>query len=267
MNSLERVRRLASVMAGGKGYERWADVEEQIKSFLPLPQSVLLAKLTDFQNETLVFFIKEFRSGPEEFIGPLVQELSDRTIRMAARLVRDLDRMVREHIVMEVEIEILTLVLDETPSRQGDFIEIAFAKAIEQRITDAVRRSKRSPLGKLRGEYIPFTDDQDSELERIQRPLERLPEHRPGAEAILLQKEEDTARAAQLQQVREAVKDPEDWEIVTLHLGKGMPITSNDPDKETVPKRVKMPRQRVRYRLQQARKAIRAALRLESKHD
>jgi hypothetical protein len=267
MNSLERVRRQASTMAGGKGYEWWADVEEQITRFRSLPQSVLLSKLKDFKNETLVYFIKEFRRGPEEFIGPLVQELSRRTIRMAARLVRDLDRIVREHIVMEVELEILTLVLDETRSRQADFLEIAFAKAIEQRITDAVRRSRRSPLGKLRAEYIPFTDDQDSELERIQRPLEQLPEHRPGAEAILLQKEEDSARAAQLQQVRKAVNDPKDWEILTLHLGEGMPITSQDPNKETVPERVKIPRQRVRYRLQQARKAIRAALKLESKHD
>src|SRR5262245_19781710 len=134
MNSLERVRQLASTMAGGKGYERWADVQEQIKGFLALPQSVLLSKLKDFQNETLVFFIKEFRRGPEAFIGPLVQELSDRTIRMAARLVRDLDRMVREHIVMEVELEILTLVLDATPSSKADFLEIAFAMAIEQRV-------------------------------------------------------------------------------------------------------------------------------------
>jgi hypothetical protein len=267
MDSLERVRRLASTMAGGKGYERWADVEEQIKSFLPLPQSVLLSKLKDFQNETLVFFIKEFRRGSEAFIGPLVQELSDRTIRMATRLVRDLDRITREHIVIAVEFEILKVVLDDTPSSTANYVEVAFAKKVEQLVINAVRRSKRSPLGQLRGEYVPFTDDQDSELGRIQRPLELLPEHGPGPEASLLQKEEATARAGQLQQVREIVKNPKDWEILTHHLGEGMPITSSDRSKETVSKRVRKRPQRIRYRLQRAKKAILAALKRGSKHD
>jgi hypothetical protein len=54
--------------------------------------------------------------------------------------------------------------------------------------------------------------------------------------------------AGQLLEVRQAVKDPQDWETVTFYLGEGMPITSQDPNKETVPKRVKMPRQNVRHR-------------------
>ena len=78
-----------------------------------------------------MFLIRQTHRANEELCGGLLQELRKRIIGRARRFVQSLDDIAAEEIVLKVEIEILELVLTKGPSRKTDFLEIAFAQAIE----------------------------------------------------------------------------------------------------------------------------------------
>ena len=217
-------------MANGKAYERRADVEAEIQRVLCLHQSGWIAEAEDLQNETLVFLIRQIDRGDQELFGPLLQELSRRIVRLASRWAQGFDKITTENIVMQVEIEILELVLAETPSRQSDFLEIAFAKAVERRTIDAVMKHNNSPMGR-RGEIVAEADDDGDDFDEIERPIERAADGRPSPEAIVLQLQDEARRREWIQKACDAVKDPRHLVAVILHYGHGWPITCKDPGK------------------------------------
>lgn len=96
-------------------------------------------------NEALVFLVRQGRSGNVDLFGRLVYELGSRTVRIAAYYAKGFDQDTMNEIVWQVEREIVDLVLTEVPSRQSDFLEIAFGTAVKRRAINIVKIRKRAP--------------------------------------------------------------------------------------------------------------------------
>ena len=249
---------LASVMPNGKSYERRADVEAEIETVWRLPESEWMAAAQDLQSETLVFLIRRIRGGDEEVAGHLVQELSKRTVRLVERWTSGLGPIAAETIASQVEIEVLELVLGGAPSRQSDFLEVAFRKAVARRTIDAVRKHNNSAMGR-RCEIVAGVADHDAG-DDIERPLELVVDDRPGPETILLQLQDEALRSEWIRKACDAVKDPRRLEAVILHYGYEWPITSKDPDKPDLARRFNATPRQIKYWIAKALEAMRAAM-------
>ncbi len=235
-------------------------MQTEIGRILRLPESDWIVEAKELQNETLVFLIRQIRRADEELYRRLLQELSGRIIRVARRWVRGLDRIAAEDIVLKVEIDMLELVLAEKPSRKTDFLEIAFAQAVERRTIDALRKHNNSPIGH-HGEIL--TDATDEDGDEIERTIELAPDHRPGPEAILLQLEDEARRPELLRKAYDAVKDPRHVEAAILHYGRGWPITSKDPRKSDLERHFQATPGQIKYWIAAALKAMREAIGVE----
>src|SRR5439155_22888534 len=144
-------------------------------------------------------------------------ELSKRTARIANRWVHRLDEISAEEILWRVEQKVFDLVLAETPSRESDFLEIAFVQAVQRRTANAVDRHNNSPIGRRRRAILSDPADNDNDTDEIERPIELAVDGRPGPEAILLQLEYESLRPEWLQKALAAgaaVKDPRHLEAV-----------------------------------------------------
>ena len=254
---LARVQPLRSSRADGKPYERSATVQTEIGRILCLPQSDWIAEAEDLQNETLVFLIRQTRRADPQLYDRLFQELSKRITRLARRSVRGFDRTTAQEIVLKVEIDILELVLAEEPSRKTDFLEIAFAQAIERRTLNAVRNHNNSPMGR-RGEILADATNEDGD--EIERPIELAADDRPGPEAVLLQLQDEARRPELLQKAYDAVEDPRHLEAVILHYSHGWPITCKDPGKKDLARHFNATPRQIKYWIATALKAMREAL-------
>jgi hypothetical protein len=158
--------------------------------------------------------------------GPLLKEIGQRTLRHARRKVKWLDPMQAEHVVEKVEYSILLLLLSEEPSRQADFLEIAFAKSVEQRTLDEIRKLKSSTLLGHRGEFRPAYGDTDVSEFESKRPLLLAPDSRPDPLEIFLKAEDKERVKALVEKASGAMKDPRHLEAVVLHFVHGWPIES-----------------------------------------
>jgi hypothetical protein len=228
LSSRARIRMLASTVADGKAYERWKDVEDEIQKASRLHQSDLITQAQGFQSETLVFFIRQTHRVEKEISAVLLQELTKRTLRLARRWVWGLDRMAVEDIVLKVEMSILELVLSDKSSRQTDFLEIAFAKSVQQRTLDAVKKYKNSTMSHL-VEFVPQNrDDDGDEFDEIERPIELAADNRPSQEAIVLQLEDIALARKLIETAYEIAKDPRHVEAAVLRYGHGWPIRSKN---------------------------------------
>jgi hypothetical protein len=244
-----------------ENYQRPPDVEAEIQRVSNLPQSDWLAQATDLQNETLVLLIRQVVRADEDLFAALLQELSRRTLRIAGRWVKGFDKYTRENILLpQVEIEILELVLSGTRSLQGDFLEVAFAKGVERRTIDVMRKHKRSSMGR-RGEIVPDpAEDEDMEIEEIERPIEFAVEGRPGPEEDILQSENENQRARWIQRAKRVVKDKRHLEAAILHYCDGWPFLSKDPDKPDLARYFNTTPREIRYWLDLAMDAMRKTL-------
>ena len=71
--------------------------------------------------------------------------LCDETVVLLIRLACDRDLEAVE-IVWQVENEVGDLALSEIPSRQSEFLEVAFRRAVERRTINAVAKRRNQPL-------------------------------------------------------------------------------------------------------------------------
>ena len=254
-----RSRRLASAKASGKPLERWGDIEAEIERMLGLHESEWIAEAEDVQSETLVFLIRYIRQGDQEVYGRLMTELSRRIAHLVDRFTQTLDEVQAEYIAMTVEEHILRLVLIEKPTRQSDYLEVAFTKAVQRRATDAVRRYQNSVMGAHRGELVPDPGDIDLEdSEELERPIEfaRDPGHTPEI-AVLI--------ADLAQKASGAVKDPRHLEAVILHYGHGWPVESSDPKKDDLVHYFNATARQIKYWIKKAIEAMRQACRAQAR--
>src|ERR1051326_6538695 len=239
----------------GKPYVRSAAILAEIARMLFLPHSAWITEAADLLNETLVFLIRLSRRADPEVYGQLFQQLSTRITRLARRWVRGLGRAGQE-IVLKVEI--VERVLAEKPTLQTEYLEVAFAKAVESLTVAAVRRHRLSPFGGRRGEILPGATDEDGD--EIERPLELAPDDRPGPEEVLLDLWDRESRDQVIDDAKNAVKDPRDLEAVLMHHCDGVPIVSKDPAKSDLVHHFQESEGQIKHRLARGLRAMRRRL-------
>jgi hypothetical protein len=257
MSSTVEVRPLTSTNAAGIPYTRFEATEIQIGMMLLLLHPAWILAAPDLLAETLVYLIREIHGRDDELFGLLAAELSKRVYRIGGAFALGFDVITKEAILWRVEQQIFDLVLAETPSRQSEFLEIAFGQAVERRPNDAVEKHEASTWGR-RGDVpgSPIGDDDGEEIDRI----EYAADGRPGQEATLLQREDVAVRRKWYRQARRAVKNPRDLEAVTLRYCEGWAITSSDPSVPTIVRHLNETEGKVRYRIDRAKKQMREAL-------
>ena len=247
-------------MVDGKPYQRRADVEAEILRArnCPLAEWAGMAESRGdarLSNEALVFLIRQIRSGDRDLLGRLVHELGMRTVRIAERWAQGFDRDTLDEIVWTVEEEIVDLVLAEIPSRQSDFLEVAFGKAVERRTINAVQKRRHSPQP-LR-HILAANPHEETEPER---PTEQVPDERPGPEEIVAQLENEAQRPELITKAHAAVKDPRHIEAVILRYVYNWPMVDKDPNKPTLTRHFGKSARQIQNWLADALEAMRAAI-------
>jgi len=250
---------LTSKTENGELYKRRADVEDSIAQVLAQPPSEWVAFATvkgehRLADEALVFLIRAAGNGLPDVIGGLVHELCRRLIRTAKRLAQGFDVSTTEAIINSVEIEVIELVLTKSPSRQSEFLEIAFKKAVERRTINAVEKYQRDPMSSII-ETIRSSEDDHEPIDIV----ENLADAADGPEKLLLFREAETLKPELLQTAYEAVKDHRHRKAVILHLAYGWPITSIDPNKPCLEKYFGISGRQIQDWIKKALKTMRSA--------
>jgi hypothetical protein len=178
--SLALPPRLTFSAPDGKPYVRSEAVDAEIQGMLQRPMPEWIPAARSLKSESLVFLIRYTRDKDQGISGQFLQELSKRTVRIAELWIHRVYPAAREDIVWQVEIEITQLVLTATPSRQSEFLEIAFGRAVARRTTNAVRDFRRSPMGQQGNGLLQVNEEGDE----IHRPIETIPDGSPSPEEI-----------------------------------------------------------------------------------
>jgi hypothetical protein len=110
-----------------------------------------------------------------------------------------------------------------------------------------------------REKFVPDTTEGE-DLNEVERPIELVPDHRPGPQGILLEDERQALIPTLINTAYAAVKDPQDLELAKLHWGKGIQIQSSDPNADDLVRRTGIPARQIKYRLEKAKKAILKAI-------
>jgi hypothetical protein len=188
---------------------------------LPLSHSDWAAEAPNLPSEALVFLIQQIGNGDPEIYEHLFQEIGRRITPLARRATRGLNRETAREIVLKVERDILELIVSERPSRKRDFLQIAFAPAVEGRAVDLIRIHHNSPLGHL-SEIMADPVDEDGD--EIERPIEMAPDHRPSPEEIVIVLEDESRRKEWFKKACDSVENPLHREAVLLHHVEGMSV-------------------------------------------
>jgi hypothetical protein len=218
----------------GEPYKRRTDIEGKILRALERPSAewTTIAAATGegrLPDEALVFLIRAIQNGDRDLFGRLIYELSRRTARIARHLAQGFDKDTTDDIIWKVEKEIIDLVLVKIPSRQSEFLEVAFRRAVERRTINIVAKQKQFPRPLHRAPAEPPEGEEAAE-----RLAELVPDERPGPEEILAELEDRTRRPELIKIALAAVKDPRHVEAVILRHVHGWPITDKDPTKPTL---------------------------------
>lgn len=238
--------------SGPQQSKLWADVEEELKRVLPLHESVWVAEAPDLKNETLVALIRHIREGNRTIYDCLLEELMRRIVRLVKHWVAVIrDETARDYIASQAEFEVLKLVLTTTPTQTSDYLEIAFAKKVRQMTFDAIRKYAKSPSGR-RGHVVVVTDPEDN-LDEIDGLSEVLPSKERSPETI-------TLHADLMQAIRDRVEEPRHFEAAMLHWGHGWPVSSKDPDQDTLVRYFGVPERQIDYWLKKVRAIIFAVI-------
>jgi hypothetical protein len=269
------VRPLTATRADGKTYTRPAEVEAEIEKTLPRPLDDWPCLAPGLKNETLVYMIRhlyhcneEWQKRPpagvpdyqikgiiatnDERLGRIVHVLGKRTARIAKRLAEGFDDTTTRDIVQEVEGQIQDLILAQTPSLQSDFLEVAFAKQVQLRTIDMVRKHRSSRMDR-RGTIAGPAPGEDADDEEIERPMELLVDGRPGPEALVLIRD-------LFQKACGAVEDPRHLEATILRCVYDWPFTEEDPSKPCLERRYNKNRRQIQNWITATLKVMAAAI-------
>jgi hypothetical protein len=237
-------------------YERWKDVETEIKRVALLPQEQFSAEIADLHSETLVLVTRLIRESDERFYGALLTEISRRILWKASRWIQGFDDTTTDDLLATIEIEILELILTDKPSRQSDFLEIAFTRVVKCRALDVVRKHRRSVLGHRDPFPVPSLDDDDEEID----PLEGAHDARAGPDRALLDRQDEQQREDWVRIACAAVENPWHLNLAILHYAHGVPIKSDDSNADSLMLRFNATEGQIKYGLKQAMDAMRKAL-------
>lgn len=225
---------LVSVDKTGKPYRRRADVEVVISEMLALPVEdwVVAAQRTGsgrLPTEALVFLIRTLRGSDKNLVGALVNILCRRLLAVARSIARGFETAVMEEIFREVQDQVIELLFAKIPTRQTEFLEIAFRKAVERRTINVIEKVKKRPK-------LVVVDDRRDDEDDPEHLVESLPENRPNAQEVLLRLADATQRSILVRTALAAVKDRRHMEVVILRYVYGWPISHSNPAQPSLEK-------------------------------
>jgi hypothetical protein len=224
--SLGYLRLLRSKTRDGKPYLRFPETETEIAEMLCLSEYRRMALAPHCRPETLVYLIRDLRGRKKKILGVYAAELSKWIARIAPAFVRGYSTVARDEILWSFEKRIFDLVLADPPTRQSEYLEIAFGKAVERFTINAVKSYESAPWRKPGCAPTVLIDDEGEEIEGAG---EDVADERDGPEESLLQKEDQATKARWYRKAMRAITNPLHREVARLHWCDGTPVQSSDP--------------------------------------
>lgn len=254
----EAVPRLQSSTREGMPYQRRADVEAEIAEALGRPQAewpTMCHGARRLSNEAIVFLVRRSLNEDRDVCGHLIRHLGRSVAGIAKYWAQGFDSLTTDEIVWQIEIEIVELVLAPTPTRQSEFLEIAFGKAVERRTINAVQKRGHSPMP-LRA---TAGDDSDDRTE-AEGHEESVADEGPLPDEIAAQLQDKARRRELLGRARASVKDPRHLEAVILRHVYGWPFTEKDGSKPSLASHFHKSERQIRNWITDGLEAMRAAI-------
>jgi RNA polymerase sigma factor (sigma-70 family) len=212
---------LTSLTKEGKPYVRSEAVIAEIHRMSDLDPEEWLSAAPGLKSETIVYIIRRCLSAYDDIAARLMTHLGLRTFQIAYMWIHGAYEAAREMIQLHVDLEIKELLLAKTVSRQSEALEVAFGQAVARRTTDEVRRFRNSALGHARQ---IISDEEDAEGERIEDPVESIPDKRPGAHEIVAEAEHANQSRRVIEEASVFVTDPRHRKAVRLKYLEGWSI-------------------------------------------
>ena len=219
VDSSEHVAPLTQAKPDGTPFVRRADVEKEISHALSSDQATWSVLASSLSSEAIVYLIRVLRARGEKVVcGALVEQLGHRIARIAKDWAKGFDPLTTDEIIIQVGEDIIAQILAPTPTRQSEFLEIAFRLAVKRRTLNNVDKRTHHPVTR-----------QFAEAE-----AELLEDESPDPEAIAIASEQLTLNQETIRAGLAAIKDPRHRDAIILHYLEGWPITDKNRDRPTV---------------------------------
>jgi len=260
------VPQLTATKLDGTPYTRRSDVADAIALAIALPkeQWVELAERSDaarLPSEVLVFLTRSAAATDKDVFSKLMWQLHLRIEKVAKRWARGFDRDTTEEVIERVQKKVIEIALTTPPSRQSDFLEVAFNRAVERYTINAVEKRRNAPLPLSPKEHYAFEDDGED----TERPTERVEDDSPQVEELVSLLQDRVRRGPLLRRAQAAVKDIRHYQAILLYHGFGWPYTSSDPSAPCLQEYFKVSERQIRNWIKDGMAAIQTAL--EKSHE
>jgi hypothetical protein len=142
---------LTSTKLDGSQYVRHADITAAIAQALSLPKDqweewAARSDATRMPSEVLVFLVKATAGTDRDLFGRLMWQLNLRIEAIAKRWSRGFDPHTTEEVLESVARRVIEIALVTSPTRQSDFLEVAFSKAVKRHTINAVEKRRNAPV-------------------------------------------------------------------------------------------------------------------------
>jgi hypothetical protein len=258
------VPQLTSTKLDGTPYARHADVTEAIACSLALPKGQRVEWSSGLKGPALrarQFLVKSTATADKDVFGKLVWQLHLRIEQVAKRWARGLDRDTTEEVIEGVQKRVMEIALTTPPSRQSDFLEVAFSQAVKRYTLNAVEKRRNAPLPLNPKQHAALEDDGED----AERPTERVEDDSPQVEELVSLLQDQARRGPLLRRAQAAVKDIRHYEAILLHYGFGWPYAPGNPAEPCLQDYFGVSERQIRNWIKDGMAAIRTAL--EKSHD
>jgi hypothetical protein len=257
---------LTSKTRKGHPYARFADVTDAIAQALSLPKEhweewAARSDTTRLPPEALVFLVKHIAGTDKNIFGKLVWQLHLRIEKVVKRWALGFDRVHLEELIETVQQKVIGIVLAEPASRQSEFLEIAFKKAVQRHTLNAIERRKSFLLPMRASRRTSSENDEED----VESPTDSISDDSPQVEELVSMLQDKAQRGVLLSRIKAIVKKPQHYEALLLHYGQGWPLKSIDPAQPSLENHFHRSERQIRNWIGDAIAAIQTAL--ENTHD
>lgn len=138
-------------------------------------------------------------------------------------MAKGFDPTTTDEIVVKVGQDVVALVLTKSPTRQSEFLEVAFRVVVKRRTINEVQKRQQHPR---QHHLVPADGDAN--------PLESLADDGPNPEEDAITREQAALTPKLIRKALNAIRDPRHREAVVLHHLQGWPITDKSPETPTL---------------------------------
>ena len=252
---------LTSTKLDGSQYVRHADITAAIAQALSLPKDqweewAARSDATRMPSEVLVFLVKATAGTDRDLFGRLMWQLNLRIEAIAKRWSRGFDPHTTEEVLESVARRVIEIALVTSSTRQSDFLEVAFSKAVKRYTLNAVEKRRNAPMSLSTEPHAGLEDDEDE----TERPTERVVDEGPPPDELASILQDKEKRAAALRRAQSLVKDIRHYQAMILHYQLDWPLSSTDPAKPSLEDYFGISERQIRNWIKDGRAAIRKAL-------